>query len=76
MSREDPDTFLTDHYRTDVEEARLLNVTTHTLWVWRRDGKGPPWLRIGGKAVYYRKESTAAWLAAQERQADAGRAVA
>jgi hypothetical protein len=73
MRADDPDTYLTELYRTDVEQAHLLNVTTHTLWRWRGDGYGPPWLRIGSK-IYYRKESTVAWIAAQEQPSGTGRA--
>jgi hypothetical protein len=64
----DPDDYLAELYRTEAEQARLLHVTTHSLWVWRKKNSGPPWLRIGGR-IYYRRESTAVWLAAQERAA-------
>lgn len=46
------------------EAAPLLRTTHHTLYVWRKAGKGPPYTRIGRK-VYYEREVLDAWLAEQ-----------
>ncbi len=40
--------FLTTH-----EIAQYLRVTPLTLKNWRRDGEGPPWIRLGPKMIRY-----------------------
>lgn len=50
------------------EAAHLLGVHTKTLETWRRTGKGPPALKIGGTLrarVRYRGEDVEAWAAKQ-----------
>lgn len=37
------------------EAAALLCVKRSTLEVWRCHGDGPPWVRVGRKAVRYRR---------------------
>jgi predicted site-specific integrase-resolvase len=48
-------------------QAERLGVTPKTLANWRvKDGKGPPFFKIGGKVLYDEAE-TEAWLAARRR---------
>ena len=44
--------------------AETLKVTSLTLYRWRRDGKGPPAVKIGRRYLYDEK-AFQAWLAAQ-----------
>jgi predicted DNA-binding transcriptional regulator AlpA len=37
---------------TTVEAAAFLRMSKHTLNGWRRNGHGPPWIRIGRRIVY------------------------
>jgi DNA-binding transcriptional MerR regulator len=69
----DPDNDYLELYLNADEAARALRVHSRTLWAWRKRGISPPWLRIGG-TVYFRKESLAAWIAAQEQPSNTGRA--
>lgn len=43
------------------EVAARLSVTETTLSRWRAEGKGPPWVKIGGRHRYVR-EGFEAWL--------------
>ena len=37
---------------TEIELARHLNVSRRTLQAWRRQGRGPQWVKIGGAVRY------------------------
>lgn len=37
---------------SEREAARLIGVSTRTLYAWRRDGIGPQYRRIGGRILY------------------------
>ena len=56
---------MTIHEERDLisapELAEYLNVHVKTLRTWRRQGKGPAFLRIGGR-VFYSKPVVTAWL--------------
>ena len=43
--------------------ARLLGVKPRTLEGWRRRGRGPAFVRLGGKTVRYRRKDLDRWLA-------------
>ena len=45
-----------DEYLTEAEVAELLKVSGGTLRRWRREGIGPPWLRLGRGVRYLRRE--------------------
>lgn len=49
------------------EVASELKISRKTLLNWRAVGVGPPGFRVG-KAVRYRRENFARWLAEQEEQ--------
>ena len=46
-----------------VEEvAMLLDVTTHTLAIWRGEKKGPAYARLG-RSIFYRRADVEQWIA-------------
>lgn len=49
------------------EVAARLGVSKHTLLGWRRDGFGPPYLRLRGNDLRYREADLTEWIA--ERRA-------
>jgi hypothetical protein len=57
------DTFknILDGYRTELEQAQLLNVTVRTLRGWRKKREGPAWTKKG-KQYLYHDDWTADWL--------------
>jgi hypothetical protein len=49
----------------EAETAVILGVSTETLKVWRREGRGPPWVRLGdAKLVRYPYEGLGDYVAA------------
>ena len=44
------------------EAATILGVTPRTLEAWRYRGEGPPWVRISGRCVRYRKSDLLAFI--------------
>jgi excisionase family DNA binding protein len=48
---------------TQGEVASLLGVSVHTLLDWRRDGRGPQYTDMGGRAVRYLLSDVQTWLA-------------
>lgn len=42
--------------------ADLLDITKETLQVWRSEGKGPPFTRLG-KSIFYRIQDFQNWVA-------------
>ena len=42
--------------------ANLLGVQIDTLAAWRRRGFGPPWLRLGRRAIRYPESQLHEWL--------------
>lgn len=54
----------------DIKAARRLPFSVHTLRWWRRTGRGPTFLKVGGR-VFYRPEDIDAWLAARPRGGEA-----
>jgi predicted DNA-binding transcriptional regulator AlpA len=56
------------HLWTDHWVAALINVSRPTLRRWRKQNKGPPFVKLGpekGAAIRYIPEDVAAWLAAR-----------
>jgi hypothetical protein len=41
--------------KTEGQAAELLTLSVHTLRRWRVLGRGPVFLKVGGKAVRYRE---------------------
>lgn len=46
--------------------AKLLGIAPRTLEVWRRAGHGPPFVRLGPRAIRYRHEAIEDWLRSRE----------
>ena len=47
---------------TRAEAADYLGVSAWTLWYWRRQGRGPAFLKIGSRKVRYNLPDLKAWL--------------
>jgi excisionase family DNA binding protein len=56
-----------DEYLTEVDVAELLKVSAGTLRRWRREGIGPPWLRLG-RGVRYRRRDVDRWASEQRER--------
>lgn len=54
---------------TEQDLARLLNVSLSTVKRLRAEGEGPDFIRIGKRAIRYRREDVDAWL---QRRAQEG----
>jgi predicted DNA-binding transcriptional regulator AlpA len=54
--------------------AEWLGVTTKALEAWRYRGGGPPFIRVGGKLVRYRRGDVLAWLESRRRSSTSDRA--
>lgn len=46
---------------TTLQAAQYLGLTARTMKVWRCLKKGPPFLRVGGRAVRYDPEAIHHW---------------
>lgn len=46
---------------TEREAAAFLKLSPNTLSVWRSQGYGPPYLKLGRRTVRYRMTDLAAW---------------
>ena len=42
--------------------ARLIGLRANTLCKWRLTGEGPPFVRIGPRAIAYREVDVSEWL--------------
>lgn len=51
-------------FLTDPQFARLVKTSTRTTETWRRNGNGPPFIRLG-RRILYRRCDVETWLAAQ-----------
>ena len=49
---------------TPEDLSLALDVNTHTLMTWRREGKGPDFTRLG-KAIFYRRADVLTWIEMQ-----------
>jgi predicted DNA-binding transcriptional regulator AlpA len=50
------------------EMAEVFGLTDNTLRIWRMNGTGPPFYRVGGKAVRYSEEKVREWLEEREKE--------
>ncbi len=53
-----------DDLMSSKEAATLLGIKTNTLEIWRHQGKGPPFLKLGDNpqsAVRYLRSTVVAW---------------
>lgn len=56
------------------EVADLLGVARQTLAAMREDGTGPPWLRVGSRAIRYPSAALEDWIEESVREAEEGAA--
>lgn len=52
------------------EAAARIGLAARTLRRWRKQGKGPPWTRLGCKAVGYDRALLEAWIEDMTDKAD------
>jgi excisionase family DNA binding protein len=52
-------------FLTDAQLCELLHVDARTSLRWRRDGGGPPFVRVGLRRVLFRRADVETWLAAR-----------
>lgn len=57
---------LLDSLITPETLAARLETTTRTLSEWRVTGRGPDYIRAGGRRIFYRPAAVDEWLLAQE----------
>jgi predicted DNA-binding transcriptional regulator AlpA len=50
------------------ELAEVFGLTDNTLRIWRLQGEGPPYFKIGGTAVRYDEQKVREWLEVRERE--------
>lgn len=56
----------TDSLKTTTELAEQLRMNPKTLHAWRTQGKGPKFVRLGGKkGIRYRESDIEDWLCNQ-----------
>lgn len=55
---------MADELLTQREVAEMLKVAVRTLERWRQDGSGPPFVRVGPRAIRYRRTAVEQWLEA------------
>jgi DNA-binding transcriptional MerR regulator len=46
---------------TTKEAAERIGISEQTLFRWRRESRGPPYLRVEGR-VYYRPKDIDTWI--------------
>jgi predicted DNA-binding transcriptional regulator AlpA len=56
----------TDELLTGREVAAILKLKPQTMIEWRRENRGPRWVRLGQKAIRYRRDDLEAWIAEGE----------
>lgn len=58
-----------DDIMTSQQVAELLSLTDHTVRVWRTQGEGPKWFKVGTKAIRYHRADVEAWINEQRQAA-------
>ena len=51
-----------DRFLTTAEVANILRVSTQSLKLWRKNGTGPPWVKVNNTSVRYSENSLFKWL--------------
>ncbi len=57
---------------TTTEAAGRLKLTAGTLKIWRMQGKGPKFVRLGKRCVRYQPDAIDAFIASNESDKDGG----
>jgi len=55
---------MTTNFLTEKEFATIIRRSPETIRQWRRGGRGPRWIKCGGR-ILYPTESTKEWLRVQ-----------
>jgi predicted DNA-binding transcriptional regulator AlpA len=69
---------MTENIKLDVlytpsEVSKIIGITTSTLANWRvTRSDGPPFIRVGGRAIRYPANDLLEWLEKQRRTSTAG----
>lgn len=50
----------------EYQVARLLNMSLGVVRKWRKEGSGPPYMRIGNNTIRYRESDIKVWLKSKE----------
>jgi predicted DNA-binding transcriptional regulator AlpA len=64
---------MTDHCMRTPAAARYLGIAESTLNKTRLTGEGPSFVKVGPRAVAYRRADLDAWLAARVRRSTSNR---
>ena len=51
-----------DRLMTSTEVANILRVSSQSLKMWRKNGTGPPWIKVNQTTVRYSQNSLYKWL--------------
>jgi predicted DNA-binding transcriptional regulator AlpA len=49
-------------FLTSKEVSTILGMTRKTLYQWRKDGIGPPFMRFGRRSVRYDVKELTVWI--------------
>ena len=52
----DPVRVLPDGRMSRENAAKYLGLSAKTLAMWKLSGKGPPWVKVGGRIFYFRTD--------------------
>lgn len=56
------DTAQTEKLLTSEEVAQIVGVGTEQVKIWRSNGQGPKYLKLGHRTVRYKRADVEAWL--------------
>lgn len=59
-----------EKFLTTEELSEILKIPARTLRFWRKENRGPPWLKMG-RSVKYRESEVSEWVNKQRRDGDA-----
>jgi DNA-binding transcriptional MerR regulator len=66
----------TEEFLNDEQVAAMLRVAPRTLMRWRRNGGGPPYVRVGSRRLLYSRADVLAWVGAHTHSSLAAESVA
>ena len=52
----DPVRILPDGRMSRENAAKYLGLSAKTLAMWKLSGRGPPWVKVGGRVFYFRED--------------------
>ena len=51
-----------DGYFSETQTAKYLNLSKKSLQRWRFNRQGPPYVKLNGKTIRYRREDLDQWM--------------